>query len=392
MSARRRPRRAPPRDVKGKGRAEPNGEPHGVSPLSEWPPSGVSSEEELPLGNAMELISRGVPAHKGHRRAIPHRSDQYYALYTTTAGNKGDETDAVDQHDSMTQLMTFRFQGNGTPKYPWDTLEQPSLAFGYGARPGTITLNQWASLSSMIPPAIELRDAGMELREVDLVQIFERLLELEGGLEDDKGDILYRSLYKRFLKDPDKLFNPHKAMDKQITDLIMVLSSPIWIDFTIPKNQVTTRFIYDTTPSNDEQYSRFFHQLLLSLELELRISAGLHDDWAKEKLLSQIPPKIQWSLALAKRWREYVRIGEFGETADKVRLRFKLRKRQAKMLKRFAQMMKWPNLNDTLEALKQNELDGNLLGLSSHTMAFFSGVVLPGVSKVMIANGPEQAM
>lgn len=340
----------------------------------------MASEEELPLGHAMKLISRGVPAHKGHRRPIPHRSDQYYTLYTTTAGNKGDESDVADQHDSMTQLTTFRVQGTGAPKYPWETLEQPSQAFRYGARPGTTTLNFWASMASMIPPAIELREAGMELREVDLTQIFERLVELEGGLEDDKGDVLYRSLYKRFLKDPDKLFSPHKAMDKQITDLMMVLSSPNWIDYTIPKNQVVTRFIYDTSPSNQEQYYKFFHQLLLSLELELRINAGLRDDWAKEKLLGQMPPRIQWSLALARRWREYVRVGEFGEAAEKVRLRFKLRKRQAKMLKRFAQMMKWPNLNDTLDALRQNEVDGNLLGLSSHTMSFFSGLVLPGVS------------
>ncbi|KAK9779397.1 putative VTC domain-containing protein [Seiridium cardinale] len=376
--ARRRPRRAPLHDIKGKGLAEPNGHAYEASPLSEWPPSGVSSQEELSLAHAMELISRGVPAHKGHKRPIPHRSDQYYALYTTTAGNSSEETDAANQHDSMTQLTTLRIQGSSASKYPWETLEQPSLAFGYGARPGTITLNHWASLSSIIPPAIDLRDPGLKPREVDLILIFERLLELEAGLEDGNGDLMYRNLYKRFLKDPDKIFNPHKALDKQITDLIMVLSSPDWIDFTIPKNQVVTRFIYDTSPSNEEQYLKFFHQLLLSLELELRINAGLHNEWEKEKLLAQIPPKIQWNLALARRWREYVRVGEFGETADKVRLRFKLRKRQAKMLKRFAQMMKWPNLDETLDALKQNEAEGDLLGLSSHTMAFFSGLVLPG--------------
>ncbi|KAI4599257.1 hypothetical protein KJ359_002216 [Pestalotiopsis sp. 9143b] len=374
-SSRRRPRRAPPHDIKGKGRA--NGHAYNESPLSEWPPSGVSSQEELPLGRAMELISRGVPVHKGHRRPVPHRSDQYYALYTTTAGNHGDKTDAVDQHDSMTQLTTLRILGTSTPLRPWETLEQPSLAFGFGARPGTITLNHWASLASVIPPGIELRDPGVKPREVDLVQIFERLLELENG-EDDDADLMYRNLYKRFLKDPDKLLSPHKSMDKQITDLIVVLSSPDWIDFTIPKNQVVTRFIYDTRPENHELYLKFFHQLLLSIELDLRICSGIHNESAKEQLLSQIPPRIQWNLALARRWRDYVRVAEFGETAEKVRLRFKLRKRQAKMLKRFAQMMRWPNLDETLDSLKQNEVDGNLPNLSSHTMAFFSGLVLPG--------------
>ncbi|KAI0137339.1 hypothetical protein BJ170DRAFT_55995 [Xylariales sp. AK1849] len=377
-SSRRRPRRPRPRDAKGKGREEPNGHAYETPPLSEWPPSGVSSEEELSLGHAMELISRGVPAHKGHKRPIPHRSDQYYALYTTTAGNRGDDTDTANQHDSMTQLTTLRIQGTSAPTYPWETLEQPSLAFGYGIRPGTITLNHWANLSGMIPPIIALRDPGMVPREVDLAQIFDRLKELEGGIEDDNEDMMYRNLYRRFLKDPDKVFSPHKAMDKQITDLIMVLSAQDWLDFTVPKNQIITRFIFDIDHSNHQQYVKFFHQLLLSLELELRINSGLHNDWAKEKLMSQIPPKIQWNLALARRWRDNVRVEEFGRTADQVRLRFKLRKRQTKMLKRFAQMMKWPNLNETMDALKSRDGGASLLGISSHTMAFFSGLVLPG--------------
>ncbi|KAK8039160.1 hypothetical protein PG993_007571 [Apiospora rasikravindrae] len=377
-SARRRPRRANPRDSKGKGREEASGHSYESSPLSEWPPPGVSSREELTLGHAMELISRGVPAHKGHKRPIPHRPEQYYALYATTAGNKGDETDAANAHDSMTQLMTVRIQGSSAPAYPWDTLEQPSEAFGIGSRPGTITLNQWAFLSSNIPPMMELRDPGINPREVTLAEIFERLKELEVGLQDDNDQLMYRNLYKRFLKDPDKIVSPHRSMDRQITDLIMVLSRPDWLDFTIPKNQVVTKFIYDTSPENHPRYLKFFHQLLLSLELDLRINSSMHNDWAKSKLMEQIPPKIQWNLALSRRWKDNVRIEAYGKTADEVRLRFKLRKRQGRMLKRFAQMMKWPNLSETLDALKKRAVDGSALDISSHTMAFFSGLVLPG--------------
>ncbi|KAI1781052.1 hypothetical protein F4818DRAFT_24883 [Hypoxylon cercidicola] len=376
-SSRRRPRRPDPRDSKGKGREQLNGHKYEPAPLSEWPPSGVSSKEELTLGHAMELISRGVPAHKGHKRPIPHASDHYYGLYTTTAGNHGDDNDAVNQHNAMTQLTTLRIQGSGPPNYPWETLEQPSLAFGFGARPGTITLNRWASSFSAIPPLIGLRDPGMAPREVDLVQIFDRLKDLEGGLEDDNEELLYR-LYKRFLRDPDKVFSPHKTMERQITDLVMCLSSPDWIDFSNPKNQVATKFIYDTSPENQEKYHKFFYQLLLSLELELRINSRLHTDWAKERLMAQIPPKIQWNLALARRWRDFVRVEAYGETAEQVKLRFKLKKRQIKMLKRFAQMMKWPNLTETIEELKQRDAEGALITVSSHALAFFSGLVLPG--------------
>lgn len=48
------------------------------------------------------------------------------------------------------------------------------------------------------------------------------------------------------------------------------------------------------------------------------------------------------------------------------------------MVKRFAQIMKWPNLSQTLERLKERHEDNALDTISSHALAFFSGLVLPG--------------
>ena len=127
---------------------------------------------------------------------------------------------------------------------------------------------------------------------------------------------MYKTLYKKFLKDPDKILSPHKTLDKQITDLIMVLSRPDWIDFTNPRNHIVTRYIFDTGHTNHQQYVKFFHQLLLSLELDLRINSRQHNDWAKEKLLQQLPPTLQWNVALSRRWRDHVRVEGFGKTAD----------------------------------------------------------------------------
>ena len=62
-----------------------------------------------------------------------------------------------------------------------------------------------------------------------------------------------------------------------------------------------------------------------------------------------------------------------------MRLRLKLKNRQMRMLKRFAKMMKWPNLAETVDNLKRRDADGSLDSISSHAMAFFSGLVLPGV-------------
>ncbi|KAL2258629.1 hypothetical protein VTK26DRAFT_8004 [Humicola hyalothermophila] len=376
-SRRRRPRRTDLNASKGKGREQLPGVPYDLGPLTEWPPSGMSSREELNLGPAMQLISRGVPAFKGHKRPVPHRDD-YYALYATAAGNHGDETDAVNLHDHMTQLMTLRLVESGPAHYPWETLEHPSYAFCFGKHSGTITLNHWVSLGSVLPPPIKLHDPGVAPREVDLETIFERLQDLERGLEDDDEALMYKNLYRRLLKDPDKYLSPHKTLDKQITDLIMVLSRPGWFDFTVPKNQVVTKFIFDTSLANAETFHKFFHQLLLSLELDLRIQSRHHMTEAKKKLLTQMPPTLQWNLALARRWRDYIRIEAFGSTAEQLQLRYRIKRRQVRMLKRFAQAMKWPNLAETLAALKRREADSTLDLVSSHAMAFFSGLVLPG--------------
>lgn len=49
------------------------------------------------------------------------------------------------------------------------------------------------------------------------------------------------------------------------------------------------------------------------------------------------------------------------------------------MLEDFARLMKWPNLNNTIKALRQKDADGALDSISSYALAFFSGLVLPGV-------------
>ena len=80
--------------------------------------------------------------------------------------------------------------------------------------------------------------------------------------------------------------NPHKAMEQQIADLIIVLSRPEWIDFSKPENQVVAKFFSNATYTDHGRYQAFFHQLLLSMELDLRIHSKNHADWVKEKVSS----------------------------------------------------------------------------------------------------------
>ena len=53
-------------------------------------------------------------------------------------------------------------------------------------------------------------------------------------------------------------------------DLVAALCRPGWVDFSRPENQTVAKFINSTDAAVSNS---FFHQLLLAIELNLRISA-----------------------------------------------------------------------------------------------------------------------
>lgn len=263
----------------------------------------------------MELIATGIPVFKGLQRPVPNSLDAFN-LYATCSGNGNAGSDRAEPFNAAFTACSFRLQDSEPAQHPWETLEQPSMAFCYGVRPGTITLNHWASLFRKPNLALEIAETDIKPREVKLSTILERLIYLEGGFEEDYEDLMYKNLYKNLLRDPDKSRNPHKGMEKQITDLITVLYRREWIDFSIPGNQVVAKFFANATYTDNGGYKNFFHQLLLSLELDFRIHSKYHAKEPKEKLLSQLPPCIAWDLALARKWRECMSIEKFHIGSD----------------------------------------------------------------------------
>ncbi|KAH8820451.1 VTC domain-containing protein [Xylogone sp. PMI_703] len=348
-----------------------------------WPPLGLSREDTIPHAKAMKLIAAGAPLFKGRKRSVPHASKEYFTLYAIRKGCEDLPDDRQVLFDEMFTANSFRLQGPGPALYPWETLEHPSMAFCYGSRPGTVTLNHWVSLAGNPFPDIELRDPGVKPRNVEFSTIVERLIYLEGGLEEDDEERMYRNLYKVLLKDPDKNTTPHKAMEMQITDLILVLSRPDWIDFSRPENQVVAKFFANPSYTEQGRYKLFFHQLLLSMELYHRIQSKKHADWAKEKLLTQLPSRIAWDLALARRWHECISIEQFESERGVNQLRFHLlsKRAQVKALRKFIRAMKWPNRGAVDNLLKEQDPDDDALeDRSSDAMCFFTGVILPGVT------------
>lgn len=167
-------------------------------------------------------------------------------------------------------------------------------------------------------------------------------------------------------------------MEQQIADLITVLTHPTWIDFTNPKNQVVAKF-FDSPDQHKKQ--DFFHQLLLSVELYLRIHSSNHTDKAKRKLILQLPPVIAWDLAVAQRWLENMTITKSRTSESQSTFSFDLKSktRQKEALVTFAEILKWPNMDEIEYVLDETDRkEKPLEDRSADTMSWFSGIILPG--------------
>ena len=169
-------------------------------------------------------------------------------------------------------------------------------------------------------------------------------------------------------------------MESQISDLLTVLSHPDWTDFRLTENHVVAE--YFDNPDTDKKH-HFLHQLLLSVELYLRIHSRSHHHNAKRKLLQQLPPKISWDLALAERWLDNMSISKSSSSSTKSTFSFDLRskERQKDALLDFARILKWPNLGTVTRVLaEKSKRQVPVEDLSSATMSWFTGVLLPGPS------------
>jgi len=190
---------------------------------------------------------------------------------------------------------------------------------------------------------------------------------------------MYRYLYSTLLEDPGRYSdNPHYGIEQQVADLITVLKDPAWIDFSNPKNQVVAKF-FDSPDQHKKQ--EFFHQLLLSVELHLRIRASDDTDKMKRKFVAQLPPSIAWDLALARRWLDNMQITKLRTSQSQSTFSFELtsKKRQKEALRLFAATLKWPNMDEIDYVLEEaDKKEKPLEDRSADAMSWFSGIVLPG--------------
>ncbi|KAF2146013.1 uncharacterized protein K452DRAFT_348667 [Aplosporella prunicola CBS 121167] len=343
----------------------------------EWPPDDYTLDSAMDLAEAEDIVCAGASTFKGFLDDAPAAPPGHYRFYAVMENEHSGRNDrCLHQHEAFKD-SSLTLTGPADSAYPWVALEQPCMAYCFGRRPGTTTLNYRVSKSGSIQPTLKY-GAEVKPRKIKLLHILDRLRDLERGFEDDAPEELYIYLYNNLLDDPDMNDEPHIGIERQMTDLIIILTSPDWVDFSQPKNQVVAKF-FETNDHVRKQ--NFFHQLLLSVELYLRVHLDIHGEKAKRQLLQKLPPKVLWDLAVAQKWLENMSIMKSRTSSNQSVFSFELRKkkRQKEALKVFAQVLKWPNLAEVNYILEEkSRYEKAVEDRSADAMSWFTGVVLPG--------------
>ncbi|KAI9893671.1 MAG: hypothetical protein M1814_005886 [Vezdaea aestivalis] len=344
----------------------------------QWPPAGFTDSDSLSPTEAQQFICHGAANFFGHYDQVPHAIKGHYRFFATCGKHTDQLTDRAILSNETYKSASLRLTGGRNVIEPWETLDQPCIVFSFGRLPGTGTLNSWISSSGSLLPVVTV-DSKVKSKKPSLIRILERMRVLEDGLEED-GDLLYKSLYGLLISDPEKRSKPHYAMELQISDLITVLSHSDWINFSYMENHVVAQFFIS---ENEAERHRFFLQTLLSIELYLRIHSPEHQEWAKRKLLPQIPPKIAWDLALAQRWLDNIAIERPKTSSSQSSISFTLanKERQKDVLRSFGWALKWPGMREVEYILEEQDARERAVeDRSADAMSWFSGVILPGRS------------
>lgn len=166
--------------------------------------------------------------------------------------------------------------------------------------------------------------------------------------------------------------------------LIAALSNSSWIDFRDPSSQVLANY-YDTEDTDVEEH--FWQQLLLSVELDLRLRAAGDQE---HSMTSHLPEKVAWDLALSKVWLSKMALVPIDEGFLRPATTFHVialtKNIQKERLLSFARNMKWVGLHDVENMLEEDSDGGIPLEFrNAHTSSWITGTILPGPSVCWLA-------
>ena len=166
--------------------------------------------------------------------------------------------------------------------------------------------------------------------------------------------------------------------------LIAALSDPCWVDFRDPTTQVLANY-YDTEDVDVEKH--FWQQLLLSVELDLRLRAAGDQEYL---MTSHVPEKVAWDVALSKVWLSKMTLSPlddgFQQPATTFHVTALTKDTQKDRLLSFARNMQWADIHN-VECMLKEDSDGGipLEFQNAYTSSWITGTILPGPSACWLA-------
>ncbi|KAK6360765.1 hypothetical protein TWF730_006889 [Orbilia blumenaviensis] len=342
---------------------------------ADWPPLDVQTPY-LTRDQARRYISHGAPVFEGTCKEVPYLKNQFHFYVVPTNGWDDEGTDCHPFQEDF-------FNDMSDANHPQESLDRPYMRDIFGLYPGTITLAGYAATFGCPLSGGPPLDGGqVKIRKLNMNYVVSRLRRLKHeGIEDRDPTLLYHELYANLLYDGiTHADDPHRfEMGRQVYDLVDVLARPEWVDFSKLENQIVPEFFYrDDSAGNN----KFFHQLLLSLELYLRVtsrsplnnSLGKHYSW---------PVKVRYDLVLAQRWLENVEIESPSPTHpaahSTVTFHFQNKNSQIDILRNFGWTLKWPNMPEVEFILSEVDTGEKAVeDRSVSCMSWFTGLMLPG--------------
>ena len=347
-----------------------------------WPLQGQAERSVLTFDEALSLVAEGALYFKAVSKPTHHaigRETQVFGLLSLSNGQRILEASVATE--TLADYASFSLNECQSSAMPWNTLEQPSMALCFGRYVGTMTFSRY--IGSMYRPAAQIDcSSRVLLRKIDLAQIFERLAFVQNVRDTPFVPTEQEEafLYGQLLFDPLSDSN-NGNIERDTAVLSLLLNTDIWIDFSDPQKQFVARYYADE--AYDAPAELFFHQLLLSTELDRRISSHLYNSHGTEQSLATLPRKVAWAVALSRRFFQNLAYEELS-SADSSSLCY----HSLVPLNKIAQLervlevgyaLEWPSM-DQLEARMIVESESKALRCcwSAPSATFLCGTVLPG--------------
>ena len=357
---------------------------HATSPTqTQWPPEGLKPTSKISAEHASALICNGILSFRGLTSRANYNDVPHICFHASVSLEiLGSRHGMVDQFCQAPADMSLQLFDIITNAMPWETLEQPSMTYCFGLLPGTVTLNHYVGSINRPIPSVPFPQYAIMARQTDDLLVLRRLYALQDmdrALDAAEAETL---LFTQLVFDPDWVPDVPETIDRQIAVLVAALDNSIWLDFRDPALHCLARY-YDSRDPRVEQL--FYQQLLLSVELYMRISFLTHwvDSPQRQCITQSIPEKVAYDLALAQVWQSKMRLEPLDDFQNPTMFHTMAITKdiQKEKLLRFAKTMGWAG-RANVEAMLQETHEGviPLECKSAHSATWISGVLLPGPS------------